>query len=297
LPHVVLRCPGGRQGSPIVWAGPLAEVEQVLAVSRPEQELARRLLSGEAVVWLVLRGSDAERANGATKLVKEQLPTLMNEIELPAGVGLPGSELLSRIPLEVRFSVLEVPAKEAANSLLRRTAIARSREPVDAATTLIVPVFGRGRAVQVLTLDELDADVIADSSRFLCGACSCQVKQLNPGFDLLLPVAWEERLYGEEVPAEVVADATTATAKDPTYVAIPDGPQPSAEVATMSARPATPADEAANRAAEPSPPPRTSSEPATTDWYLLGACVLMVGALYAWRRQAAWSRRNSLHER
>jgi len=218
-------------------------------------------------------------------LLTEQFPTLMEEIELPAGVGLPGSELLARIPLGVRFSLLEV----AADSGLRRTAVARSAQPVDEQTTLVVPVFGRGRGAQVLTAEELDADVIADLSRFLCGACSCQVKQLNPGFDLLLPVSWDERLYGDDVPAEVLADATATNADEPTLVAIPAGP---AKVTSMEARPATAADEAANRAAAQT---ETTPSPVQVknDWYLLGTCVLIVGLVYVWRRQASWSRRNS----
>ncbi|HUQ70323.1 MAG TPA: hypothetical protein VM165_12405 [Planctomycetaceae bacterium] len=285
LPFVVLRSPGGRQGSPIVWTGPLSEVSTTLAASRPEKELVRRLLSGDSVVWLVLRGTDKSQADRVTSLLTERFPTLMEEIELPAGVGLPGSELLARIPLGVRFSVLEV----AADSGLRRTAVARSAKSVDEQTTLVMPVFGRGRGVQVLTAEELDADVIADLSRFLCGACSCQVKQLNPGFDLLLPVSWDERLYGDAVPVEAIAETN---ADEPTLVAIPAGDQPAAKVTSMEARPATAADEAANRAAAQS---ETTPSPVQVknDWYLLGTCVLIVGLIYVWRRQASWSRRNA----
>jgi hypothetical protein len=291
LPYVVLRCPGGRQGSPIVWHGTLSDAEAPLTAAKVEQQLVRRLLSGDSVVWVLLRGSDAAQADHAAKLLTEQCAKLTEEIELPAGVGLPGSELLARIPLAARLSMLDIPADDARSSLLRRTAAARAMGAVDPATSLVLPVFGRGRAVQVLTTEELDADIIAELSRFLCGACSCQVKQLNPGFDLLLPAAWEERLYGNEVPEEAIAESTSTPATEPTYVSIPSGQ--STPTASMEARPATSADDAANRAAETQTIPReAAAKESSTDWYLLVGSVLMIAALYVWRRQAAWSRRD-----
>jgi hypothetical protein len=300
LPFVVLRMPGGRQGSPQVWSGPLAAVAPLSESLRSEQELVHRVLSGNAVVWVVLRGTDSARGDRVVQLLTEQLPVLQEEIELPQGVGLPGSELLARIPLAVQFSVLDVATDQAANSLLRRTAAARTTEPVDDVTTLVLPVFGRGRAVQTLVDTELDADFIAEISRFLCGACSCQVKQLNPGFDLLLPVSWDERLYGDEVPAEVLAEAPSAPPMEPSYAAIPPGR--AAGTSSMSARPETAEDRAANEAADhgladPSAVDSVKDSPTfRRDWYSLPACVLIVAALYVWRRRAS-RRRAELSDR
>jgi hypothetical protein len=67
--------------------------------------------------------------------------------------------------------------------------------------------------------------LIEDISRYLSGPCSCQVKEQNPGFDLLLAVDWEARLFGENLPppAEIAAppaDDGPAAA----LVAIPPGP-------------------------------------------------------------------------
>ena len=44
----------------------------------------------------------------------------------------------------------------------------------------------------------MNADLIHDLTEFLCGACSCQVKEQNPGFDLLLSTNWAEALFGED---------------------------------------------------------------------------------------------------
>ncbi len=90
--------------------------------------------------------------------------------------------------------------------------------------TLVVPVFGRGRALEVIPAGDLSEGLIGDLTMFLCGACSCQVKDLNPGFDLLLKQDWELSLFGES--ANVPPPATTRTGdpvKKPILIPIPAG--------------------------------------------------------------------------
>jgi hypothetical protein len=119
LPHVVLRRPGGRRRSAVVWSGPLSEVKPSLWTSPARQELIQRLATGDAVVWLVFRGSGEAGSKQVVERLQDELPRLAEEIPLPAGVGLPGSELLTNLPLDVRFSVLEVDGKSADEAILR----------------------------------------------------------------------------------------------------------------------------------------------------------------------------------
>ncbi|MGH7136156.1 MAG: hypothetical protein ACREHD_10475, partial [Pirellulales bacterium] len=119
LPHVVLRRPGGRRGSAVVWSGLLSEVKPSLWTSPVRDDLIQRLATGDSVVWLVFRGSDEAQSKQVVEQLQEQLPRLAAEIPLPAGVGLPGSELLTQLPLDVRFSVLEVDGKSADEAMLR----------------------------------------------------------------------------------------------------------------------------------------------------------------------------------
>ena len=86
--------------------------------------------------------------------------------------------------------------------MLRHTLAAhRSAETIDHNhAALVAAVCGRGRGDHVMTVADLDADTIATTTAFLCGACSCRAKQLAPGFDLLLAASWDERLFGGEPP-------------------------------------------------------------------------------------------------
>jgi len=217
------------QEATVLLTGPLTGAETALAAGPWQNELIRRLATGDAVVWLVLEGDDPAAAKRAAAVLDEELPHLAEDTVLPRGIGLPGSELLAPIPLEVRFSVLAVPADAAGERLLRATLLAGQRESaaedeaIEPQAALVVPVFGRGRAATVVPARAVTGDTVAEFTAFLCGACSCQVKQLNPGFDLLLPVDWDQVLFGEGLAALPAAAAVPSSPSPPELVPIPAG--------------------------------------------------------------------------
>lgn len=271
LPHVVLRCPGGRRRSAVVWSGPLSEVEPSLWTSPARAELIERLARGDSVVWLVFRGSDEVASQQVVERLREQLPRLAAEIPLPAGVGSPGSELITTLPLEVQFSVLEVDGMSSDEAEFRNLVTRGVLDDVADNEALVVPVFGRGRAMTVLKAESVDDDAMAECSGFLCGACSCQVKQTNPGFDLLLAVNWDERLWGEshiELPAATPRpESDAANHSEPTYVAIPAGTRTRAATETQS---------------RSELPDRETGH--TTYWAALGVAALFIGIVLGCRR-------------
>ena len=63
--------------------------------------------------------------------------------------------------------------------------------------------------------------LMEDLTLFLSGACSCQVKEQNPGFDLLLSADWNAELFGEGV--DPPAPRTTRDRDSPTLLTIPPG--------------------------------------------------------------------------
>lgn len=186
LPTVVVRTPLKATGQHIFWQGRLSDpFLEDLATSPARREVAQRLLRGDAVVWLLLRGSDKELAARTRASLDAALAKLAEEIELPPGVGRPGSELLAKIPLQMKFSVVEVSAESAEEqTLIKLLHGGLAKAPV-ASDSYIAPVFGRGRVLNVLSASKLESETVGDWTRYLCSACSCQVKQQNPGFDLL----------------------------------------------------------------------------------------------------------------
>ncbi len=240
LPTVIVRTPRKTTGQSIVWQGRLGDpFLDYLATSPARRDVTQRLLQGDAVVWLLVRGTDKEQAARAKQMLETALKNLAEQIELPAGVGRPGSELRAKIPLHLKFSIVEVSADSRAEQTLIKLLHGGFAKPLLASDSHLAPVFGRGRVLEVLSARETDTESLSDLTRYLCGACSCQVKQQNPGFDLLCDLNWEERLFGETAdPAQLPpvnspdAAGETTTDSEPTLVAIPSGQEsqtPSAE--------------------------------------------------------------------
>jgi hypothetical protein len=69
-----------------------------------------------------------------------------------------------------------------------KSGLAGTKEPWVAA------VFGRGRVLGAWPAQGFGDEQVEEVCLFLLGACSCQVKNLNPGWDLLLRVDWDEEL-------------------------------------------------------------------------------------------------------
>jgi hypothetical protein len=200
LPFVLLQARMGREKTLTVWESPLKDVNlDRLTHSRDRQEIVDRLLKGHSAVWVVLPGKDELATHNTVNLIETELNRLQDELPLPEGIGQPGSEVYSEIPLTLRFSVLVLKTGSESDVLLpemmRRIAPAAAAE----GQPLVAPVFGRGRAVDVIPGDRVDEGTVEDLSKFICGACSCQVKEQNPGFDLLMSVPWNEKLFAPDL--------------------------------------------------------------------------------------------------
>lgn len=178
------------------WNRSLHDTDFSLLLSSPRRSaIADRLLAGHAMVWVMLDGPDEAQNEKVANQLTRQLQKLQSEVALPDGVGLPGSELYADVPLLLKFSVLRIAADEPREAYLRD--LMKSVAGTEHGGPLLMPVFGRGRAFSVLTADELTESLTEDVVVFLSGACSCQVKEQNPGFDLLMSTNWDQQLFGD----------------------------------------------------------------------------------------------------
>jgi hypothetical protein len=200
LPWVVVRYPDGDEGRKPVWAGPLhAEAVRTLADSPARREIARRLMRGDSIVWVLLASGDRRRDEAAAGVLDAELRKLEKSIRLPDPTTDDSVKLLSNLPLALAFSTVRVlrddPGEKLFVEMLLHTEndLPQSREP------MVFPVFGRGRVLDALIGPGINAETVADAAHFLCGACSCLVKRLNPGVDLLLAADWDSLLDRDAV--------------------------------------------------------------------------------------------------
>jgi hypothetical protein len=203
-----------------IWSAPMTEANWQLMIDSPiRQELRKRLLAGQSAVWLLVESGDAEKDDAAAKVVEAGLQAAQEKLKLPDGVLTQDEAkdpskrhenadvLVSTLPLKIEFSTLRVSRKNAGEAAL--IAMLMHIEPdlgdyLD--EPMVFPIFGRGRALEPILGKGINADNLYEASTYLCGACSCEIKEQNPGIDLLMKADWGAVGTDEEMPETVVIE-------------------------------------------------------------------------------------------
>jgi hypothetical protein len=248
----------------IAWQAPLAaeQVEQLID-SPLRQEIARRLLDGQSAVWVFLDSGDAERDDAAWELLQAELVRSTQVVQLPARELTETDEFFRpdvEIELRVEFSAVRLtaddPAERAFAALLRGS----EADLRDFDEPIALPIYGRGRTYYALVGRGLNADTIEENSHFLCGACSCQVKEDNPGVDMLMAVNWDEHVQGTAMPEVVLPELTGIGALDLAARGAQDAPaDPRPPAAADSKSPGQSAEATSGETSAPDAPPASTS--------------------------------------
>lgn len=188
---------------PLVFPGTKETLESIIN-SPLRQRIKNDLLEGQSAVWVLVEGSDHSANESTFNLLNDTLKEAAKSIQIPEGViqadqvGKVGKDinlddvLRSSIPLKISFKIERVkrsdPAEQTFLSVLTTNRYSPPQEP------LVVPIFGRGRTPGPLLGSSITAETITIACEYLCGACSCQVKSGNPGYDLLFQANWQEKL-------------------------------------------------------------------------------------------------------
>ena len=223
LPMGLLQLPPSRgTASGVVWDGKLdsagSDDLKRLLYAPVIRDTIRSLCKGDTAVWLLLKGPDSKANLRLRKRLETQLAALQKDLKLPHELDPLDStydDLAPGIPMKLAFSIREVDASASELGLLRNCLSAWDPELTEQSGPLIVPVFARGRALAVFMPDELDEEVIAEVCYFLVGPCSCRVKDLNPGFDLVMPFPWDRALWDDAFALDAVLKGLAPVAAKP----------------------------------------------------------------------------------
>lgn len=189
-----------KSGERVCWTGAMdAEALIALGASPASKALVDRMLAGHSAVWVMVEGSDPAANTELRTRLEKRLKYLESIAQLPRiDPNDPSSRLGPGPKLAIQFSVLTVRADDPAErlflTLLAGPHAADLLKAGDSREPFAAPVFGRGRVLLAAPASDLDEAAIEDACLFLLGACSCQVKAKNPGWDLLLRVRWDEAL-------------------------------------------------------------------------------------------------------
>lgn len=225
FPCIVVEYPAYLRIPKPVWMGPLDPDAAGKIIDSPaRQVLVQRLAAGQTAVWILLESGDAAQDDAAALVLESELKNLEKSLELPVLTASPDDALATKLPLEVKFSLLRLPRASAAESTLVGMLLGSEPDLVELSQPMVFPVFGRGRALLPLVGAGITQKNIHDAAEFLAGPCSCEVKEQNPGFDLLLKADWRE-LLGQD--ADPLVPAQAEPPAEPELVAIPSGSTPS----------------------------------------------------------------------
>lgn len=198
-----------------IWSGALTMANaRTLVDSSARREIVKRLLSGESAVWVLIESGSKEKDDRAVIEIEKAFAKAEAELKIPDGVLTVAearkvsaenerdsdSTLRSSIPLKIKFSLMRIARTSPEESIFREMLLhmeadleAFRNEP------MVFPVFGRGRALEPLISRGINLVNVFEHSSYFCGACSCEIKNQNPGVDLLISANWEEAIAGNEV--------------------------------------------------------------------------------------------------
>lgn len=227
LPWLVVRYPKAARLPDKVVSGPLTEATLKQAFDSPaRKEITRRLGRGESAVWVLLEIGDPQRDNEAAQLAETRLAYLATVLKLPAIDPQDVASGLVSVPeggLKLAFSVLRVSRTDAAEATLVKILLGSESDLGGIKEPILFPVFGRGRALYAIAGKGINHETLDEAATFLIGKCSCQVKELNPGVDLLLAANWDKLVKSQITTDQGLPTLPTLAEAAPETVTISGG--------------------------------------------------------------------------
>ncbi|MFT5104920.1 MAG: hypothetical protein ACI8XO_002591 [Verrucomicrobiales bacterium] len=226
-----------------IWSGAVNMVNAKRVIDSPvRQELVRRILKGESAIWVIVESGDSQKDKAAEDSLTKSLGEATDKLKIPDGVVGRNSEpvegyvdrenvLRSDVPLQIEFSLLRIQRSDPEEQVFLQMLLNIESDLGEfAGEPMIFPVFGRGRFLEPLVGRGVTRDNVLEASIYLCGACSCEVKDQNPGKDLLMAMNWDAAIEGSQMiidkvlpPLEGAAALIRGGVAAPSEATAPDG--------------------------------------------------------------------------
>ena len=199
-PEIVLLYPQSSQSGPLAWRGPLTSENVDALISSPAREqITEWILDGESAVWVLVGVGDAEKDKLAEDTLRAELALLekelkLEDIEIIQAESQFGKD--TKVELRLGLKLLVLDRNDPQEKIFAATLLRSEGDLEELGEPFAIPVFGRGRAFLALVGGGINPDNIKESCSFLIGDCSCEVKRLNPGVDLLFAIDWDDLVVG-----------------------------------------------------------------------------------------------------
>ncbi|QDU82853.1 hypothetical protein Pla110_46160 [Polystyrenella longa] len=201
LPWMAVRYPknaSGFKGHPAymdAWSAAWSEDNFSKTIDSPaRREIARRLIKGETAVWVLLRCGDKELDDAAREALAAALTEANETLKLPEIEEQDIADGLVKIDpalLKVNFTTYELDQNNQDEAAFISMLLGSEEDLWSLKDQpMAFPLFGRGRVLYALIGQGINKDVLIGSCTELIGPCTCQVKEENPGTDVVMNVDW-----------------------------------------------------------------------------------------------------------
>ncbi len=183
----------------VVWSGPLTpNAARSILESRIRSRMVQTLLSGEVAVWVLVRSGHEQKDRRALDSLTTSLERASATLRIPEiGTDQNGDPVavtdFKTYP--VRFGLTQINRDDPDEDLLVSALLKSEPDLLQYDEPMAFPVFGRGRALYALVGNGIQEKTILEACQSLLNWCSCEIKALNPGTDLLIFADWS-RPYG-----------------------------------------------------------------------------------------------------
>ncbi|MCO6459673.1 MAG: hypothetical protein J5I93_30540 [Pirellulaceae bacterium] len=198
--------------------GPLESFDLEQLVTSPVRKaLASELAAGKAGVFLLLPGSNAEQNEAARGVLRQLVadisagkvqlysapaaasanpvkPAASAASDSPSGTPDQPAEQTAAPPATppaLEIGLLEVQRDDPQEQWLVRSLLAVEDDLAGLTEPMVFAVYGRARALPPYVGRGISRENLVECVEFITGACSCTVKEQNPGVDLLVRYDWE----------------------------------------------------------------------------------------------------------
>lgn len=193
LPTYMVVTPHGQR----LYQGVLDEtILKAMLESPARVEIAKQLAEGKAGVMVLLTGSDKAANDGAEKEAQALIADVAaGKVELytPPPMSEMQEDRQKPAAPRLELGLVKVARSDAAEKWLVDSLLSLESDLTSAefaAAPMIFAVLGRGRALPPFVGKGITRDNLLECVYFLTGACSCTVKDQNPGMDLLFATDW-----------------------------------------------------------------------------------------------------------
>ena len=160
-----------------------------IPLSPKRREMAENIINGGSVAWIFIPSGKKEKDDKALSLIKNELKIALKKAEENPFYVLEGHR---KVKLQYAYPVITLSHDDPDEKYFLKMLLGSESDLYEHTDEpMVFPVFGRGRVLGCLFGEYIKPNLIQDCITFLTGACSCEVKDLNPGTDIILAAPWE----------------------------------------------------------------------------------------------------------